>query len=403
MKNSKALGIYLYIVLFVFESGMRIPMFKFLSGDVKIVFAIILLLIGAFLVDNFKKKVPYVIGYFVFKWLIIALGLSVLMAYFFWHQDLTTSILLYRHHVWILFLPLLFYLQPSEHVINNVFLAFALTVAFVWCGNVLGFITPEYHVTYSGEIIEEPDVFGGYGIPGERMITFIFYFFLSYLVSEFTLRNICKTLLAFILVLFTTQRALIFGVVPIMIYVILFKLQMKTSLRIVINFSFVIFLSVFFIQTIDIWTSFFEETSSQLSDEDYNRWKALDFFLHHYGTGWGTLIFGNGFLSLHNQGGQLLYNLGAEGIFIDDIGMIGVWVKYGIIPIILLYYIIIKVFRYSVMPIYMKCICAHIGLLPVSWTLVGPHYTVFIFIIYLYCYHRYKINNDKKVRVSVTS
>lgn len=395
MKSDKALSIYIFLVLFIFQSGMKIPLFFFLTGNSKYIFAVVLLIIGAIYGMKRKKLSSNGIGLSIFWWLFIALVCSVFMAEIAWGQSYGISIELYRNNIWILFLPVLLSLQPSMKAIGNALYWLVITALIVWIGNVTGVIPPVFHETIWGEVLDSTNEFGGYAVPAERMMVFAFYFFLGNLTTEFTKINIFRTVLAFILVLFTTQRSLIFISLPILIYAIFFKMNLSRNNQILIACSLIVILSVFFVQTQEVWLGFFEETQSQLGDKDYNRWKAIDYFLNNYGNGIFTTLFGNGFLSLRNSGGVALYELGYSGIFIDDIGMIGVWVRYGIIPIIIQYYLVIKVLFSRTMPISLKFFCIHIGVLPTAWTLIGPHYFAFILFIYMYCYFkdkRYKYN-----------
>lgn len=392
MKSDKALSIYIFLVLFVFQSGMKIPLFFFLSGDYKYILAVILLIIGAYFGIKRKKLSSHSLGLKIFWWLLIALACSIIMADLVWGQSYGISIELYRNNIWILFLPVLLSLQPSMKAIENALYWLVITALIVWVGNVTGVIPPVFHETIWGEVMDGTNEFGGYAVPAERMMAFAFYFFLGNLTTKFTKKNIFRTTLAFILVLFTAQRSLIFISLPILIYAIFFKMNLSRNKQILIAFSLVVILSVFFVQTQEIWIGFFEETQNQLGDKDYNRWKAVDYFINDYGNGTFTTLFGNGFLSLRNRGGQALLELGYSGIFIDDIGMIGVWIRYGLIPLIIQYYLVIKVLLSRTMPISLRFFCIHIGVLPTAWTLMGPHYFAFILLIYMYCYFKDKKN-----------
>ena len=396
LSEERKISIYLYIVLLVNQSGVQLPFLNFMTGNNQIILAGILLFIGLFLFYKRKRLSTHSLGMKFFWWLLAALVLSVFMAYLEWKQDFTTCFLLYRHHIWIFFLPLLFYIKPSVKSISNALFAFTLTALFVCLGQIIGLFPPPIHETITGVIMDGTNEFGGYGIVGARLVTFSLYMFLGEMALKFSRKNIIKVLIALIAVVLTAQRSLLLFALPITAFVFLFKVKLSAGKKIAISLLFLIIATIFFVNTSEIWLSFLTETTDQLNDTDYNRWLAFDYFFNKYSNGLLPLILGNGFLSLKNAGGQLIYNLGYSGIFIDDIGMVGVWVRYGIIPFIVLYYIVVNTLRSKTIPFYLKLMCIHIGFLPISWTLIGPHYFVFIFLIYLYCLNKDLLSKNVK-------
>lgn len=385
MNREKKISIYLFIVLLVSQSGMQLPFLSFMKGNNQIILAGLLWFVGYFLFHKRNKLAGHLLAMKLFGILLSAIIISTIMAYSFWGQDFITSILLYRHNIWIIYLPLILYIKPTQRSISSSLFAFTVLSLSVWLGQIIGIIPVTLRESIWGEVIDEVNEFGGRAVYGIRIITFAFYLFLAEMAYKFTKKNLIKVLVTFITIVFASQRALLLFALPIMAYTFIFKVNIKRSYKTAIAFLFMIAAIVFFVQTSDIWISFIEETVDQLGDKDYNRWMAVDYFLNNYNSGPLTVIFGNGFLSMHNYGGRLIHELGYRGIFIDDIGMLGVWVRYGVIPILVTYYIIIKVVKAKNMPLFMRFICIHIGLLPTAWTLIGPHIFVLILMIYFYC------------------
>ena len=397
MADERKISIYIYSVLVVAHSGMQLPFLSFMKGNNQTILAIFLLIAGFALFYKRKRLASHRLGMKLFWLLVVSLAISIIMAYHTWGQSITTSLLLYRIHIWIMFIPLLLYIKPSLNSISDALYAFTITALLVWVGQQIGVIPIEFRESIWGRTLDESDEFGGYGIIGARVITFSLYIFLFEMANNFTKTNIIKVVLTLIGVILTTQRAMMFFALPITAYTFLFKINISRNKKVAIGFIFLFFAAIFFTNTIEIWQMLIEETSEQMGDKDYNRWLAVDYFLYKYNSGILTSIFGNGCLSLHNAGGMLIHNLGYIGIFIDDIGIGCVWVRYGIIPIILLYYIIIKTLKSKQMPLYMKYACIHIGLLPTAWTLIGHHWFVLIFIIYLFCLN---LSNERIKRQS---
>lgn len=396
--KENSLTIYIYIILLVWQAGMKIPFLDFLQGNMQIIIAVLLLLIGTYHFKN-KKSLFSLRGDNVFKLICCSLILSVITAYFFGGQDFSTSILLYRHHIWLLFLPLFFRIRPSLKSISNSLYIFTITSIFVCLCQMIGIFSVNVISTniWGEEVEVSPNEFGGYGIVGDRTIVFALYLFLHELVYNYNWNNLLKVFVAFVAIILSTQRAMLLFALPFTLYVLLFRIQVSSSKK---NLLFIIFSFaslLFFSYTIDIWQSLLLETTTNINDKDYNRRLAVDYFLFNHNNNIITTIFGNGFLSIKSMGGRFIYNLGFRGIYIDDVGMIGVWIRYGIIPIIVLLYILKRALFTKSMPLYMKFISLHIGLLPTAWTLIGPHYFVLIFLIYLYYFNINKPSCDSRV------
>lgn len=391
------ISLYLYLVLLVSQSGMQLPFLSFMSGNNQFVLAGIFLFVGYFLFSSKNKLSSHSLGMNLFAWLSVALVFSIIMAYLTWQQDIITSIFLYRLHIWIFYLPLFLYIKPSVSSISDALFMFTLTALGVWIGQSLGFIQVNFRESIWGEILDERSEFGGYSMYSVRLVSFSLYLFLWEMTRKFTNRQVLKVLIALTAVMLSSQRAMMLFAIPITAYVFLFKLKLSVGKKTIISLLFGILAFIFFFNTTDVWLSFINETTEQLSDKDYNRWLALDYFINRYNEGVLSFIFGNGCLSLKNAGGQFLHDLGYMGIFIEDVGMLGVWVRYGLIPLVVLYYIVIKVLFSKQMPLYMKLVCIHIGFLPTSWTLIGTHWFVFIFLIYLYCIN---VRNSKEVYIN---
>lgn len=393
MSNDKQISIYLYLVLLVSQSGMQIPALSFMTGNNQIFFAIPLLIIGLYKYNSRGRIANHSIGMKFFWTLIIALFLSIIMADFFWGQDIITSMVLYRHNYMLLYILFFLLAKPSLKSISNALLAFTLTALIVWIAQAAGIFSVNHREDIWGTTMDATNEFGGYGIYGIRIIVLAFYIFISEMISKFSLKNFIKVAIALLTITFAAQRSMYLFVFPILAYAFIFKIKTSKINKLAISFVFISGAIGVLLYTSDIWISFITETTEQLGDNDYNRWKAVDFFVYKYNANILTAIFGNGFLSLRNAGGVAIQDLGYSGIFIDDIGMLCVWVRYGIIPVILIYYLIIKILKTKEMPLYLKFISIHIGLLPTSWTLVGPHCFVLVVMIYLYCLNLNKRNN----------
>ena len=79
------------------------------------------------------------------------------------------------------------------------------------------------------------------------------------------------------------------------------------------------------------------EKVQQLSDPDYNRGKAFSYFTS-LPNGWMSIFWGNGFISGYVH--PIMSQLMQEGIYYADMGLLGFWFLFGIIPVgAILYYV----------------------------------------------------------------
>jgi len=140
--------------------------------------------------------------------------------------------------------------------------------------------------------------------------------------------------------------------------------------------------------TFDQWYTLFSQTTLELNNDDYNRVKAFNYFLFEANPHWINYFIGNGFLSAHAT--TLKANLMATGIYNSDMGFIGMWNYYGIIPIILYFVFIIKSFISKSIPFYVKAMAFHIllGSLTISHFMGNSSFSMWLFMfIYLYAYY----------------
>lgn len=386
MDNRKDVVILLTAILFVSQLGYGLLIFApMFAGQLQFVYAALLLVFGFWKYNNPSNKLS-IIGNKYFACLCICLVMSVIMADTIWNQTFMQSVILYRHHVWLLFLPLILRMQPSVEEIKEAIFYFGVGYAIAWVTQATG-LTP---VNTSKEMVDGTTLeittneFGGYSVGGVRFICFSAYVFLGSLVSGYNKKDFYKSIFFLILCVLSAQRAIMFPALAIYLYAFVFKLKLSQSTKVLLVSLIAITSVVIVVNTLDIWNSLYEETMDQLGDKDYNRWKAIDYFTSDYSNSIFAFIFGNGFLTTHNAGGLLIQQLGMYGIYIDDIGMLGVWVRYGIIPIIIMYYIVLVSLLRKDTPPMLKYASIHLGFMPTAWALVGFHWFVFIFYIYLF-------------------
>lgn len=127
-----------------------------------------------------------------------------------------------------------------------------------------------------------------------------------------------------------------------------------------------------------------EEAQNQLNDPNYNRNKAMEYYIFNSIQNIWCAIFGNGLISSHTS--DVLSVLKSMGIVNSDLGFVGYWNQFGIIPIIVFLYLYIGTLVRKRMPIYLKLISLQTlaGAFTISYFGSIHHMLFFIFFYYLY-------------------
>ena len=149
-------------------------------------------------------------------------------------------------------------------------------------------------------------------------------------------------------------------------------------------FLTVIIAAIIFSFTESYWNDLIIETNSNISDADYNRNKAFAYFAFEGSNHFLTQILGNGFLS--SRSGDVMARLREMGIYNSDMGFIGFWNQFGIIPIIVFIMLPILAIKNRFFPPYLKMFGAHILLCSYSTSYYGaPEHAIIFILFYYFC------------------
>ena len=141
--------------------------------------------------------------------------------------------------------------------------------------------------------------------------------------------------------------------------------------------------------------SLIDETQEQLGDEGYARKIALQYYVFEYNQGSiPRMLFGNGQPSTGSEFLEDMQDGNERGAYWSDLGFIGDWFLFGILPIIALLMMAYKVFRYP-FPIYLKYLFASFLLVPTIHTFCGNNMHAFYFslVMYLVCLNENQLNS----------
>lgn len=374
------------------------PIVSLLNRDIIFALTLLWIFLGFYL---FPKKSSYRYFHkFNWLWIIIFTGIFISMfnAYCFWEQSLKNTFIAQRFSYTFILLPTLFYIQPSFNDILKTLKVISYITLITW---IISIIRPELTGSISEEAIENRTVNPqattdiGYYVTGIHIVVLYTYFLIQNYIKKFNFKTFFTALLWISFIILYQNRSMMIGIIIIFLYSIV---KLKSRHKPIIIGCICIIGTTLVAYTLNIWKSLWEESQTQLTDEDYNRWKALYYYLYDYSPNLWCYLFGNGMPSGGNSHlGNLMWLNMERGIFASDLGMIGMWVDYGLLPLIGIYYVLIRLLIKNDFPLWLKFASFHILLVPTIFQFrQGIGILFFVLIIYLYIYYSIKYQINKK-------
>lgn len=348
----------------------------------------------AFVVFPRKKRNPlYKIKYTKYV-LLIFLGvfISMFSARFFGKQEFMTTFFAQRWIYSFVLLPSLLYIQPTERDIFKPLKWITYCTMVVW---LFAAINPALVFSEDASVVEKSESDFGYYVKGIYFVVFYFYVKAHQLIRKFDKKILLEYSFLLGFIFLYQNRSMLLGAVGVLLYT-LFKFRSRNRKVLLTALAVLLVVVIFF--TKDIWLALLTESQSQLSNPDYNRIKALYYYFFEYSPNWFCYVFGNGFPSGGNSPlGNLMWNNFELGIYASDLGLLGMWTDYGIIPVLTVYFVVFSVLLQKKYPLYLKFICFHILFVPTIfhfWSNPGVFLFVLIFYLFAYNKERYKFNTQ---------
>ena len=277
-------------------------------------------------------------------WILFAVLFSFIPAWIFHGQSIIQSFITCRNLLTYLALPVLIYINPTQYQFRKAIVVFALLTLIVMVFDSYGpinFTTTKIrwgldeplkaHLPYldEGEFL--------HGLLGTSMIMISCIFYMDDVLKG-KKQSLLIVIFFFIALFLVQNRTMLGAIAVIFFYNLFFNKGSKASLKVLIIFI----LCCLIIFSSEIWTALYEETTNQLNNDDYNRFTSYYYFLFKASPNLFCQIFGNGFLSdiVNNNS----WNNAVLGIYNTDVGFVGMWNQFGVIPIIVFLYYIYKSF-----------------------------------------------------------
>lgn len=202
----------------------------------------------------------------------------------------------------------------------------------------------------------------GAGCPGFGLMVIYFYFCCGKLTQNTRRNDLIETMIILVVIIAVQNRSTLIGVLPAFCWCIL-RIRSKNRMWIYVFLGILILLAMPYISI--IYHSLTEETQIQLDDENYNRWQALSFYMVEMKTNVWHYLIGNGVWSSFGEYNKIMVNAqDFRGCYISDIGILGAYFYYGIIPLYVIYKYCFKAFRSSSVPLALKLYALWIVIVP---------------------------------------
>lgn len=312
-----------------------------------------------------------------FWWFLLGIVLSYVPALLHYGQSFTQSFFTNRRIFEFTAFPILIALRPTERELRTslysfsvVYLFFTLFVTFLAPGWV--FVPPE------ASFIEEGDYV--HNLSGIRHVSLAFIFAFQRMIKDSTRSNIGWTLFLFAILFLVQNRTSLLAVILMSGFVVYsMKMSARKLIIIVVVIVTVLLMAVY---TSGQWGQLYQMTVSQVVNPEYNRNKALAYMFSTRDP--LRYILGEGFISANVN--PIILTLQESGIYHSDVGLVGLWHMYGVIPAAVVLVMTIKgLSRRKSFAVRAAAIYILTGTLTLSFFAFGE--TLLWLSIYLYMYY----------------
>lgn len=390
--------IYL-LILFVLicQEWSIIPMGMW-SADVHFILLYGYVLMGFILFRKNKMNLFKKYGKTYYALIILGILLSVIPAYVYHGQGIVQSWITARTQLCWLFIPLLYKISPTEKEILR-FAKYASILIVIVC--LLEFININLFVIdeeQKNRMLRGEYPYTALGYWVSTIPIFMYLQRIKLNQGSFS-KNIIVVILCLFVIFFMQNRSTLFPITLLTIYTLIWKT--KTKNKIFINCFTAIMVSVVIVYSQEIWLDLFTETTEQVKDSDYARNVEIAYFFSpHANPGILTYILGNGMISKHTH--SWVEMLHEAQIFNSDVGFIGFWNYFGIIPVIIFFVTMLMPLVRKDYPYYLKLwglqmlVCS----ITISYFAAPIYCFYYALFFYLLFFNQYYVKNFKTQRRS---
>lgn len=308
--------------------------------------------------------------------------LSFIPAYIYYGQSFLTSFVAYRVGFVYLTLPVFLRVRPSLKDVKSVLYAFSLLFFLLMiCDSYLHIpiIAKDEEALLRIEQLAKKGDFEVNFLGGIQFVAMAFFFSLEESIRNLSIKKISLSLFFFLVILLYQNRSALFSCVLITLLLIVTLSNTKRNIKIKI---LILFLSIIvFVLSSDVWHNLLEETGEQVANSDYNRNLSYLYFIFEAPKGFLSYILGCGFLSASTT--SLMQDMMELGVYNSDVGFVGMWNQFGLIPIVTITACCIRSLkRYR--PLYLKSNALFILICSITISYFWEISTIVWFTLFLY-------------------
>lgn len=268
-----------------------------------------------------------------FWWLVAGIVLSWIPALMYYGQSFVQSFFSYRRMFELVAFPILIALRPSERELRGALYGFS--VFYLIVSLMVTFFAPWWvPQPEDSPLMEEGDLI--VGLSGVRHLSLAFIFSLQRVIKDNNLRNMGWAFFEFsVLFLVQNRTSLIAAIVIVGFLVLKMKMSSQKLLLIALGSIAILLMAVY---TAGQWELLYRETVEQIFNPEYNRNKAYAYMFSHRSL--LQHLLGTGYIS--SSVDPIIHVLQESGIFHSDVGMVGMWHQYGVIPTLVILVMTVK-------------------------------------------------------------
>lgn len=259
-----------------------------------------------------------------FWWYLLGILLSYVPSLLYYGQSFTQSFFTNRRIFEFTAFPILIALRPTERELRTSLYSFSLVYLFFTLF-VTFFAGSWVFVPAEASFIEEGDYV--HILSGIRHVSLALIFAFQRMIKDSTWSNVAWTLFLFAILFLVQNRTSLIAVI-LMVGFALYSMKMSAR-KLIIIVVIAVTLMLMAVYTSGQWGQLYQMTVSQVVNPEYNRNKALAYM---FSTREPLRYFlGDGFISANVN--PIIHTLQESGIYHSDVGLVGLWHMYGIIPV----------------------------------------------------------------------
>lgn len=386
---------YLVILFLLFVNFWGLKPFGAISGDFNLLLILAMLFYGYSKFGKRQGSIRVKGKYKYLAWIIIGIVVSTIPTMMYYNQDITTSLIVYRSQILFLTIPVLFKISPSVENISKALFIFSI---FMFIANILIISNTSLFVISEEAIMRyeyDPEANKLRAINGVGLLIIPLYYYLQKLVDKFNIKILARIVFILVVIYIAENRSTLF---PATILTLYSFTKIKSRYKLLIISAITVVIGIFFIYTAETWSSLIVETQENIEDDDGNRNKALLYFTTIGQPSWITYLLGNGMISTHisNYTTMLMEN----GIFYSDVGIVGYWYNFGVIPTIAMFVMFINILKSKIQTYNTKLMVIHILIcsMTTSYFFAIGHLMLFMIVYYIYYYNIAVTHNKKSLK-----